>query len=263
MSFLKAARPAGREWSVEEAAVYAARRDYELLKLLSKDRSALRTARILGLQLGGLQQQTQPTHAAANDVAAATKEQPGEGSTAAARQRRKRRPSNAARRQKQRERSQQKRLKHKLLKVLPVVHKWAVQQQQRQADEQRMHVSPPASPPCSDCGSGVGPPDGSAARSTQQRSYAAAVAVEQQAPVAAVQQATAEAAAMQQPMQHTMAARHQQHGLKRSDAAAAQRYELTPAAKCARMRMLAQACRDSNAARSSTPTKAPVGVDGA
>ena len=47
MAFLRAARPAGREWTVEEAAVYAARRDYELLKLLSDDKKALRTARIL------------------------------------------------------------------------------------------------------------------------------------------------------------------------------------------------------------------------
>ena len=49
MAFLRAARPAGREWTVEEAAVYAARRDFELLKLLATDKRALRTARVLGM----------------------------------------------------------------------------------------------------------------------------------------------------------------------------------------------------------------------
>ena len=57
-----AARPAGREWSVEEAAVYAARRDYELLRLLSRDKNALRAARLLGVQLG---QQHLAVHSAA------------------------------------------------------------------------------------------------------------------------------------------------------------------------------------------------------
>ena len=41
-------RPAGREWTVEEAALFAARRDFELLRLLSTDRRALATARRLG-----------------------------------------------------------------------------------------------------------------------------------------------------------------------------------------------------------------------
>ena len=84
-----AARPAGREWTVEEAAVYAARRDYELLKLLSGDKKALRTARVLGMQLGG-QQQT-PLQNAAAHTAAATIEQPAASGTETERQRRKRR----------------------------------------------------------------------------------------------------------------------------------------------------------------------------
>ena len=41
-------RPAGREWTVEEAALFAARREFELLRLLSTDRRALATARRLG-----------------------------------------------------------------------------------------------------------------------------------------------------------------------------------------------------------------------
>jgi hypothetical protein len=172
MAFLRAARPACREWSVEEAAVFAARRDYELLRLLSRDRNALRTARILGLQLG-CQQQQQQQHGAAKH--AAPQEQHEADCPDAARQRRKRRPPNAARRQKQRERSQQKRLKSKLLAVLPIVHKWAAQQQHHQGNVEMASTSPPASPPYSDCSSDAGPPSGSAARTTQRRSYAAAV----------------------------------------------------------------------------------------
>ena len=42
-----AARPS-RPWSVEEAAVFAARKEFELLKLLATDRKALATARRLG-----------------------------------------------------------------------------------------------------------------------------------------------------------------------------------------------------------------------
>ena len=43
------ARPAVRPWTPEEAAEYAARRDFRLLQLLSTDRSAFRAARRLGV----------------------------------------------------------------------------------------------------------------------------------------------------------------------------------------------------------------------
>ena len=172
MAFLRAARPAGREWTVEEAAVYAARRDYELLKLLSGDKKALRTARVLGVQLGGQQHTPHLQHAAAH-TAAATLEQPAASGTEETRQPRKRRPPNAARRQKQRERSRQKRLTTKLLAVLPIVRKWA--QEQATADAEMPAASPPPSPPSSACGSSTEGSGGSAAMQQQRlRSYAAA-----------------------------------------------------------------------------------------
>ena len=49
MASLLRARAARPEWTVEESAIYAARRDFELLKMLSTDKKALRVARILGL----------------------------------------------------------------------------------------------------------------------------------------------------------------------------------------------------------------------
>ena len=42
-----AARPS-RSWSVEESAMFAARKEFELLKLLATDKKALATARRLG-----------------------------------------------------------------------------------------------------------------------------------------------------------------------------------------------------------------------
>ena len=43
------AAPARRAWTVEESAVFAARRDFELLVLLSSHKKAFATARRLGL----------------------------------------------------------------------------------------------------------------------------------------------------------------------------------------------------------------------
>ena len=133
MAFLRAARPAGREWSVEEAAVYAARRDYELLKLLSRDKRALHTARLLGVPLG--EKQHQPFHdaAAANAAAQQQAAQPGSGSAGSPFTRKNRRRPNEARRQKQQQRFEEKRMKQKLLAVLPIVNKWAQAQQRADA----------------------------------------------------------------------------------------------------------------------------------
>ena len=51
MSFLRAAtRPAGCDWSVEQAATFAARRDFELLVLLS-NRRVVAMARRMGVPL--------------------------------------------------------------------------------------------------------------------------------------------------------------------------------------------------------------------
>ena len=59
-SFLRSAAPPRREWSLEEAALFAARKEFELLKLLSTDKKALATARRLGFLFGQTQMQMQP-----------------------------------------------------------------------------------------------------------------------------------------------------------------------------------------------------------
>jgi hypothetical protein len=46
-SFLRSAAPPRREWSVEDAARFAACKEFELLKLLSTDAKALAMARRL------------------------------------------------------------------------------------------------------------------------------------------------------------------------------------------------------------------------
>lgn len=62
MASLLRARAARPEWTVEESATFAARRDFELLKLLSTDKKAFRVARLLGLPF--LSQPTPKTHVA-------------------------------------------------------------------------------------------------------------------------------------------------------------------------------------------------------
>ena len=57
MAFLRA-RAARPEWTVEDHAIFAARRDFELLRLLSTDKKALRVARLLGLPLSSRQSST-------------------------------------------------------------------------------------------------------------------------------------------------------------------------------------------------------------
>ena len=59
-SFLRLAAPR-REWTVEEAARFAARKQglSELLQLLSTDKKALTTARRLGILFGQTQPHTQ------------------------------------------------------------------------------------------------------------------------------------------------------------------------------------------------------------
>jgi hypothetical protein len=246
MAFRRAARPTGREWTVEEAAVYAARRDYELLKLLSGDKKALRTARILGVQMGGGQQQAQQQHAATPSNAAAAREQPAAGSTGSVRKQRKRRPPNAARRQKQRERSQQKRLKQKLLEVLPIVHKWT----KRQADEQAMHASPPPSPPQSVCSDDTECGSGSAAMQRRQRSYAAVVVQQKGAVVRQPQQPHVE--------QRKRDRQREQRGLYEREFSAAEEWLAlgrTPSpCKAPKSDMHAHACNRRQPAREAPPS---------
>ena len=86
-SFARAAAPPRREWSVEDAARFAAVKEFELLQLLSTDTKALTTARRLGLRLGHTQPQTQAQHpaVAAGNVAAAPSTGAADGSSAASR----------------------------------------------------------------------------------------------------------------------------------------------------------------------------------
>ena len=71
-SFCRSAAPPRREWTVEDAASFAALKEFKLLQLLSADKKALMTARRLGLSLGQVQLQAQMQHpAAAADAAAA------------------------------------------------------------------------------------------------------------------------------------------------------------------------------------------------
>ena len=53
------------EWTVEDCALYAARREFELLKLLSKDKKALATARRIGIMFSAGQPHSHPQGAAA------------------------------------------------------------------------------------------------------------------------------------------------------------------------------------------------------
>eukprot|EP00966_Prymnesium_polylepis_P209554 4854316-Prymnesium_polylepis.1 len=48
-SFARSAAPRA-EWTIAEATLFAARKEYELLRLLSADKKALATARRLGLR---------------------------------------------------------------------------------------------------------------------------------------------------------------------------------------------------------------------
>ena len=58
-SFVGSAPPRRAEWSVDDAARFAALKEFKLLQLLSTDKKALATARRLGFMFGHTQ--TQPT----------------------------------------------------------------------------------------------------------------------------------------------------------------------------------------------------------
>ena len=68
-SFLRCAAPLRREWSLEDAALFAARKEFELLKLLSTDKKALATARRLGFMFGHTQAQPLSSAVPAGDAA--------------------------------------------------------------------------------------------------------------------------------------------------------------------------------------------------
>ena len=118
-------RPAGREWTVEEAALFAARRDYELLRLLSTDRRALATARRLGcVPAAAVKVAGKPPQAATAEPAGGDDVDGPVGDRVQKRRRKPRKPS-AARQLVLDERFEQKRMKSKLLKILPQVRQWA------------------------------------------------------------------------------------------------------------------------------------------
>ena len=73
-------------WTIAEAALFAARKEYELLRLLSADKKALATARRLGLPFGQAQPHTQPhpPAAPAGIDAAAPPADAADGASAAA-----------------------------------------------------------------------------------------------------------------------------------------------------------------------------------
>eukprot|EP00966_Prymnesium_polylepis_P051128 1183356-Prymnesium_polylepis.1 len=87
-SFARAAAPPRREWSVER---FAARKEFELLQLLSTDAKALTTARRLASTRppsrtpGAADAKAQHPAVAAGDVAAAPSAGAADGSSAASR----------------------------------------------------------------------------------------------------------------------------------------------------------------------------------
>lgn len=63
-------------WSVEESALFAARKEFELLKLLSTDKKALATARRLGLFVNRTESHSHKSTAAVDGAGAATSSKP-------------------------------------------------------------------------------------------------------------------------------------------------------------------------------------------
>ena len=112
-------RPAGREWTVEEAALFAARRDFELLRLLSTDQRALATARRLGYTTAAAAKMAGKPKQAATAGTVGGDDADGSIGDRNEKCRRKPRKPSAARRQVLNERFEQKRLKATLLMVLP------------------------------------------------------------------------------------------------------------------------------------------------
>lgn len=68
-----ASRPQRAAWSVEECALFAARKEFELLRLLSTDRKALATARRLGFSFSVKQPQPQFSASAGGGGASASR----------------------------------------------------------------------------------------------------------------------------------------------------------------------------------------------
>ena len=125
MAFLRPARAAPMR-SVEEAAELAARTQFRLLQMLSTDRRALATARLLGLPLGGA---PFVQHAAARVPPPGPPPVPAGGDAAPPKKRRPRRLSEARRLVLEaRPRAQafrQKRMHAKFMQIIPLVSEYA------------------------------------------------------------------------------------------------------------------------------------------
>ena len=115
---------AGAAWTVEEAAEFAALRDFKLLRLLATDRGALAAARLLQVPLGASRHEKTPAAVPPVPPPAAG----AAGGDAAPQKKRKPRKLSEARKLKLEERPRaqahrQRRMHAKLLQVLPLVGK--------------------------------------------------------------------------------------------------------------------------------------------
>ena len=73
-------RRPSRPWTIDECALFAARKEFELLKLLSTDKKAMAAARRLGLH--AVQPQPLPAKATAGKPAAASTRKPADAQSA-------------------------------------------------------------------------------------------------------------------------------------------------------------------------------------
>ena len=84
-------------WSIEESALFAARKEFELLRLLATDKAALTTARRLGYLVGGRGEQPHPQSTTTQSRQPARSRAAGDTTVPANRDRRQGRPDRPAR----------------------------------------------------------------------------------------------------------------------------------------------------------------------
>ena len=82
-SFVGSAPPRRAEWSVDDAARFAALKEFKLLQLLSSDKKALATARRLGFMFGHTQTQPHPPADSAGGAAASSPTDAADASSSA------------------------------------------------------------------------------------------------------------------------------------------------------------------------------------
>ena len=117
-SFARSALPPRRrEWTVEEHALFAARKEFELLRLLSTDKKALATARRLGLSTTAANPQPHSHSGAARQAPRHERRQV----EAAANPRRNARQKRSARRSAERHRQRQLVIRSRIICLLFVI----------------------------------------------------------------------------------------------------------------------------------------------